>query len=370
MAAIFKIPFYARVALIFISIFAFVFVLHIGRDIIVPVVFATIIAIVLNPFVELLRKWKVNRVLAISIAVVLASLITLAIIYVISYHLAQFSESLPQLKTKVNASSKEFVNWISETFNIRTSKINLYISNSQADSINNFEIAESLAQIGGLIVTILLLPCYLFMILYYKPLLLDFIYRVFDADHQVTLVDILANTKQIIQTYLVGLFFELIIMAVLNSVGLLILGIEYAIILGILGALLNTIPYIGGVVATGLAMIIAFVTTDSITYPVLVLALFVVIQLIDNNFIVPIVVASRVKINALISVIAVLIGGSVWGIPGMFLSIPLVAILKVIFDHVEALQPWGLLLGNILPPSRRRPQKMVTENEVVMVKDR
>jgi predicted PurR-regulated permease PerM len=370
MESLFKIPFYARVALIFISIFAFVFLLHIGRDIIVPLVFATIIAIVLNPLVELLRKWRVNRVIAISIAVVLASLITLTVIYIIFYHLAAFSESLPQLKAKVNASSKELVSWVSHTFNIRTSKINLYIANTQSDSIANFEIAESLAQIGGLIVTILLLPCYLFMILYYKPLLLDFIYRLFHSDHQVTLVDILANTKQIIQTYLVGLFFELIIMAVLNSLGLLIIGIEYAIILGILGALLNTIPYIGGVIATGLAMIIAFVTTDSVTYPILVLALFVVIQLIDNNFIVPIIVASRVKINALISVIAVLIGGSIWGIAGMFLSIPLVAILKVIFDHIEPLKPWGLLLGNIVPTSRRISLRTTAGSNVVMVKDR
>jgi predicted PurR-regulated permease PerM len=369
MEAISKIPFYARAALIFISIFAFVFVLYIGRHIIVPIVFATIIAIVLNPLVELLTRWRLNRVVAIVIAVTLATFLTLAVIYIISYHLAAFSESWPELKTKVNASSKELVSWISHTFNIRTSKINLYISNTQTDSINNFEIAESLAQIGGLIVSFLLLPCYLFMILFYKPLLLDFIYKLFHSDHQVTLVGILANAKQIIQTYLVGLFFELIIMAVLNALGLLILGIEYAIILGIMGALLNTIPYIGGIIATGLAMIVAFVTTDAITYPLLVLGLFVVIQLIDNNFIVPIIVASRVKINALISVIAVLVGGSLWGISGMFLSIPLVAILKVICDHVESLKPWGLLLGNIVPTSKRISVKIKAVTGAIMVKD-
>jgi predicted PurR-regulated permease PerM len=136
-----------------------------------------------------------------------------------------------------------------------------------------------------------------------------------------------------------------------------------------MGALLNTIPYIGGIIATGLAMIVAFVTTDAITYPLLVLGLFVVIQLIDNNFIVPIIVASRVKINALISVIAVLVGGSLWGISGMFLSIPLVAILKVICDHVESLKPWGLLLGNIVPTSKRISVKIKAVTGAIMVKD-
>jgi predicted PurR-regulated permease PerM len=353
MEGIFKIPFYARVALVFISLFAFVYVLLIGREIIVPLVFATIIAIVLNPCVVWLTKQKINRVVAIFIAVTLTSIITLAIVYVIGHQLGQFAQSWPQLKAKFNATSIEFVSWISTTFNIRISKINLFITDTQADSISNFAIADSLAQIGSLLLTILLLPVYLFMILYYKPLLLDFVYRLFHSDHQETLVEILTKTKAIIQTYLVGLFFELIIMAVLNSIGLLILGIEYAIILGVLGALLNIIPYIGGVVATALAMIIAFVTTDSMTYPIMVLALYVVIQLVDNNFVVPIVVASRVKINALVSIIAVLIGGSIWGVPGMFLSIPLIAILKVIFDHIESLKPWGLLLGNVVPVSSR-----------------
>jgi len=151
----------------------------------------------------------------------------------------------------------------------------------------------------------------------------------------------------------VGLFFEMLIMAVLNSAGLLILGIDYAIIMGILCAVLNIIPYIGGVVATLLPMIIAFVTKDSLIYPVLVLIITIVIQFIDNNLIVPKIVASRVQINALISVIAVLIGGAIWGVAGMFLSIPLIAILKVIFDHIEPLKPWGFLFGNIVPTASK-----------------
>jgi len=163
----------------------------------------------------------------------------------------------------------------------------------------------------------------------------------------------LTNSKIIIQSYLVGLVFEMIIMAVLNSVGLLFLGIDYAIILGILAAILNIIPYIGGIIATLLPMFIAFVTKDSLIYPVLVFVVTIFIQFIDNNYIVPKIVASRVQINALISVIAVLVGGALWGVSGMFLSIPLIAILKVIFDHIEPLKPWGFLLGNIVPSNSK-----------------
>jgi predicted PurR-regulated permease PerM len=200
-------------------------------------------------------------------------------------------------------------------------------------------------------VDILLLPVYLFMILYYKPLLLEFVHKTFRIAYHKTVSEVLSNTKSIIQSYIVGLFFEMVIMAILNSVGLLLLGIQYAVILGVIGAILNIIPYIGGIIATLLAMTIAFVTMDSLSYPIFVLILYIVIQLIDNNYIVPKIVASRVQLNALISIIVVLIGGAIWGIAGMFLSIPLTAILKVVFDHIEPLKPWGYLLGNIVPTS-------------------
>lgn len=113
------------------------------------------------------------------------------------------------------------------------------------------------------------------------------------------------------------------------------------------------IGYIGSIITTVFTMIIAFVTKDSLTYPVLVLVFYIIIQFVDNNYIVPIVVASRLKINALISVIAVLVGGALRGISGMVRSIPLTAILKVFFDHINSLKLLGFLLGNIVPVSAR-----------------
>jgi predicted PurR-regulated permease PerM len=187
------------------------------------------------------------------------------------------------------------------------------------------------------------------MMLYYKTLLLEFISKLFASEHHMAVAEVLAGTKKIIQSYVLGLFFELIIVAALNSAGLLLLGIEYAVILGIMGAIVNLIPYIGGIIAIALPMIIAFVTKDSLTYPFLVLGLYIIIQFIDNHYIIPKIVAAKVQINALISVIVVLVGGAIWGVSGMFLSIPLTAIAKVIFDHVEPLKPWGYLLGDVVP---------------------
>jgi predicted PurR-regulated permease PerM len=349
----FKTPFYAKAALIFISVFAFVYTMYIGQDIIIPIVYATVIAILLNPLVNYLVRKKVNQIISISIAVTLAIIAVLGVLYIVSSQVTMFSETYPQLKIKFDLASTELVHWISERFNIRESKILAWINETQNRAISNFAISDSLTEVGQVLMVATLLPVYLFMILYYKTLLLDFTRKLFVSEHHNAVAEVLVNSKKIIQTYLVGLFFEMIIVAILNSVGLLLLGIDYAIILGITGAILNIIPYIGGIVATAVPMIIAFVTKESAIYSVLVFVLYIIIQFIDNNYVIPKIVASRVQINALISVIVVLIGGALWGIPGMFLSIPLTAIMKVIFDHIEPLKPWGFLLGNVVPSATK-----------------
>ena len=187
------------------------------------------------------------------------------------------------------------------------------------------------------------------MILFYQPLLLDFIHKLFRTENQSQVTVIVTQTKTVVQRYLVGLLIEAVIIATLNSVGLLILGIDYAILIGILGALLNVIPYIGGLVAVAMPMMIALVTKSSPIFALYVMAVYYFIQLIDNNYIVPKIVASKVRVNALVSIIVVLAGGALWGVPGMFLSIPLTAIIKVICDNIESLKPFGFLLGDTMP---------------------
>jgi predicted PurR-regulated permease PerM len=348
-----KIPFYARIAFVFIGIFAFVFTLYIGQRIIVPLVYATIIAILLNPLVNYLLRKKINKVVAISISVALAIFSVAIVLFVVSSQISMISDTYPALKLKFNVTSSQIVQWFSEKFNIRISKIDAWITITQTQAISNLVVGEKLTEAGQMLLTGILLPVYLFMILFYKPLFMEFTRRLFRTEHHIAVAEVLTNSKKIIQSYLVGLFFEMIIIAVLNSTGLLLLGIDYAIILGITGAILNIIPYIGGIIAIALPMSIAFVTKNSITYPILVFIIYIFIQFIDNHYIIPRIVASRVKINALVSIVVVLVGGALWGIPGMFLSIPLIAILKVIFDHIEPLKPWGYLLGNTVPSATK-----------------
>lgn len=341
---------YSKLALLFLGVIGFFYVLYIGQNIIVPLIFATIIAILLNPIVNFLSRKGINKIIAILISIFAVFILLTALAYFLGFQLVSFSDSLPELKQKLSLFGQDSINWISDTFNIDKSKIDSWITKTKGEGLNNSTavIGQTAGTIGGMLIMIFLMPVYIFLIQFYKPLLLDFISQLFGRERHAMVAEVLLESKSLIQSYLIGLLFEMAIVATLNCVGLLILGIKYAILLGIIGALLNLIPYIGGIVAAALSMTIAF-ATKSPSAAFWVFVVYITVQLIDNNFIIPKIVASKVKINALVSIVVVLVGGALWGIAGMFLSIPLTAIVKVIFDRVEHLQPFGFLLGDNQP---------------------
>lgn len=346
-----KVPFYAKATIIIIGLFAFVNVLYITQDIIVPILGSAIIAIVLSPLVDFLVSKKLNTILSISIVITLACITVIMCVLLLSSQISVFTESFPLLIDKFYAAIDNTTAWVAVNFNISSKNINAFIKDTKGEILNNSRsfIGTTLTSMGSMLFTLLLVPVYVFMILYYKPLILEFIRDVFGESNHHEVNQILTATKKIVQRYLIALLLEAAVIAVLNSLGLLIIGIDYAIILGIIGAVLNAIPYIGGIIATALPIMIAIATKDSLSYALYILIAYIIIQFIDNNYVLPKLVASRVKINALISIVAVIIGGQMWGITGMFLSIPLTAIIKVICDNVQVLKPWGALLGDTLP---------------------
>lgn len=346
-----KYPFYLKATLIVIGLYFLMVTLYIAQLIVVPLIFAGIIAILLSPLVALLVRIHIPRIIAIVLSILILIAIIGGVILLISLQLVKFGESLPLLLDKSQEALGRFVQWISTTFHMKPSEVNAYIEEAKTGIVDGSKayLGESLSGIGNGLVVLFLVPVYIFMILYYRPLLLEFIRKVFGKDNKSEVNEVLNSTKGIIQQYLVALFIEAVIVAVLNTLGLMLIGIEYALLFGIIGAVLNFIPYIGGIVAISLPMMLAL-STHSASSAVLVLLVFAIIQFIDNNYILPKLVGSRVKINALVSIVVVIAGGALWGIPGMFLSIPITAIVKVIFDHIDSLKPWGFLLGDSMPP--------------------
>lgn len=346
-----KLPFYAKATLMIVGIYFFISMMYIGRSILIPILFAIIISIVLHPLENYLIRIRINRIVSIAITLTIAVLIVTGLGIFIILQISRFTNTLPELIARFDEYLTDTIYWISGFFEINTQKINDWIEVTKSNLFSKSApaIGQTLLTIGNLFVLMLLIPVYIFMIMYYEPILIEFIRKSFDHGYRHKVSQVISEVKVLVQSYISGLFIELVIVAVLNISALLILGIEYAILLGLIGALLNLIPYIGGIIAVALPMMIALVTETSPWMPVWVLAAYYFIQLVDNNYIVPKIVASKVKLNALVSIIVVLAFGALWGIPGMFISIPVTAIIKLIADHIEPLKPFGFLLGDTMP---------------------
>jgi predicted PurR-regulated permease PerM len=347
-----KLPIVIILAQIVLGLWAFFYILYIGQAIILPLIYALIFAILLNPLVNFFVRKGINRIIAIISVILLAVIFVSGVIYFVGSQSVRLGESLPALQQKLTGIINDMILWASQKLKVDVQKINEWLTKMKSESINisGSTIGKTLMTVTGLLTVLFLIPVYIFMFIYYKPLLLEFIHKLFRKEKQSSVAEVLNQSKSLIQGYLAGLLVEAVIVATLNSIGLLALGIQYAILLGIIGAILNVIPYIGGIIAIALPMIIAMGTKSPI-YALWVLVVYMIIQFIDNHFLIPKIVASRVKLNALVSIVVVFIGGALWGVPGMFLSIPLTALIKVILDRIESLEPFGFLLGDTMPPT-------------------
>ena len=281
----------------------------------------------------------------------IALLVLGGIMYFISSQVIGFSENLPILKERFYELLKQLQDWVHTKFGISIAR-QVELINEALNSSKGL-VGQTVGTALTTLMLVFILPVYIFLLLFYKTLILNFLYETFAEKNSTQVADILKQTKSAIQSYMIGLLIEALIVAAMNSTALLILGVKYAVLLGLIGALLNMLPYIGGLIAIALPVLMATVTKDGFSTQLGIIIAYIIIQFIDNNFLIPKIVSSKVQINALVSILIVLLGGALWGVAGMFLSIPFVAILKIICDRVEGMKPLGKLLGDEIPTKHK-----------------
>ncbi|CAN5439511.1 AI-2E family transporter [soil metagenome] len=341
-------PLYIQITCVLIIICIVFYTFFIAQGIILPLGFSFLIAVLLFPFEKLLTRIGLPRVLSILLSLLVATFVVIMIVMLLSYQVSSFLDDLPGIKKNL---SDFFINaqqWIDKTLHISKQQQDQAISNAQKDGMDSAKTVAG-ATLGVLTTSLgnlMLIPIYSFLFMYYRNHLIMFAIKLFDDKHAKLVAGVVSKIRSVVQKYVSGLLIETSCVAVLNCVGLLIIGAPYAILLGVIGAILNLIPYIGGLIALILTGIITLSNTGDAYKALGSIAIYFVVQFIDNNFLVPRIIGSSVKLNALVSILAVLIGGALCGVGGMFLSLPFVAICKVIFDHIDALKPWGMLLGD------------------------
>jgi predicted PurR-regulated permease PerM len=343
-----SLPFYAKFSLNLLTVVLLAALIFLGQDILMPLCFAIVLAFILLPVNKWLVKKGLPQVPAMLVSILAAVLVISGIVYFLSMQVAHFVDDLPKIRRNFDRHMYTVQQWIRENFNISRKEQQEALQSASEDmkTTGPGMLGTTFITAASVIILVFLLPIYTFLILYYRELIRKFFIGIFPDRHRVSVEEVLSESRVIIQSYMVGLLIEMAIVAALNAAGFLMIGIQYAIFLAVLAAILNMIPYVGMLVAGGICMLITLSNTNNISDVIWVGVALTVVQFIDNNILMPYVVSSKVKINALVSIIGVLVGGALAGVSGMFLSIPGIAIMKAVFDRVDGLEPWGMILGD------------------------
>lgn len=354
-------PFYVKLSLNLITITILALILYLGQGILVPFFFSILLATLLLPVTNKLQQWRIPKVVSILLSIFISLALIGAILYFLSNQVSVFLQDIDTIKERITNLLSELQEWINQTFKVSERKQNEYIKDTAENMKNSGAgfLGRTFSTITESLSYVVFLPVYTFLILFYKDLIKKFFISVFQGSNPDEVADVLFQARTIGRDYILGLLIDMSIVFTLNTIGFLILGIQYAIFLALVAALLNLIPYIGMLIANVFAMLITLVTSENITDVVWVAVVLAAVQFIDNNFLIPMIVGNKVRINALVTIIGVIIGGTLCGVGGMFLAIPAVACLKVIFDHVHDLKPWGMLLGDDTDPKKDNKLKPI-----------
>lgn len=314
---------------------------------------------------------------AISIVLVVLFAGMALLVWFISAQFSRLIEDFPSLKANVTAHLERLSNWINSKTHFSTQK-QLELLNAQSEKLVNFAggylggVASSLTAI---FIFFGLVPIYIFLLLFYRNLLLRFVFMWFKEGDHGRVKETVQEMQGIIKSYLGGLLIQIAYITILLGGILMLFGIKHALLIGILFAILNLIPYVGALIGNIIGVLLTLTSSDQLSPILTVLITIAVVQFLDNNILMPKIVGSKIRINALASIVAVIAGGALAGISGMFLSLPVVAVLKVVFDRSNHFKQWGVLFGDERPPKspfawpRYRKASAVVQKEIKQAND-
>lgn len=323
-----------------------VFVLYIGQGILVPFAFSCLLAVLLTSPSRRLEKWGLPRGLAALVCLLLAVVVFVVVFYFISSSVISFRKDIPQMLQNLQQAILDIELWLQKKFNLSTEKVHELVQSSTSDVLPKTSVLvnTALSTVSGAFFTGVIVFLQAFLLLLYRSLIIRFFVSLLAEAYSSHVYNIAGRIKYVIRSYILGLFIEMLAVAAAYCGALFIIGAKYALLLGIIGALLNLIPYLGIFVACALTALITFTTNPSAVLWSVVSIL--VIHLVDSNVLLPKIVGSKVKLNALATIMGVIIGHVVWGIPGMFLAVPTMAILKVLFEDITPFNPLAILMSD------------------------
>lgn len=314
-----------------------------------PLAFAAFLSMLLSPVVDQLEKWKLGRAFSIIITMLLVIAILVGVISLISAQFVQFAERVPEVAERLKTGILDGIQFLDERVGLSQQRQTDFLEQGVSNLIDRSGsyVSSFVGATTSTFTLLTLLPIFMFFMLYYKEMYQTFFHKIFERKEGSERIDeVLDNVQDVTQNYLVGLLTVIGILGVLNTTGLLIVGLEHAVFFGVFAALMAIIPYIGIILGGLPPFLFALLLGDTLLQPLLVIVVFSSIQFLEGNFITPRIVGSKVAINPFMAILALIVGGEVWGISGMILFVPLIGILRVIFEEIDGMRPYGYILGN------------------------
>ncbi len=368
-----KYPFWLRATVALIGISLFFLQLSYGRFIFMPLAISLLLALLLEPLSRVFQKLHIGRIAAILLSMLVVFLIVASVIWFLANQFIQFADQLPQAAGKLQHISNQIIAFFHHKFNISPNKQIDYLRQGLLKIIN--QSGSYISAIVGTtrsVATVLgLIPFFVFFMLYYENMYLKFFHLVWkrQSDSSTSVEKLIDNIQSVTRNYILGLIIVISILTILNCFGLWLIGMDHILFFGVFSAVMAIIPYIGVIIGSIPAILYAILFSSSPWMPVGVIAVIGFNQFLEGNLITPNVVGSRVSINPFVALIALVIGGEVWGIVGMVLFVPYVGILKCILDEIEPLKPYGYLLGNRIEYRSAKNNKKKAKEEPVVVEE-
>lgn len=341
---------YVKYTFFLTAVILTVYTMIVAKPILVPLLFSLFFSILLLPLCSWVERYRVPRILSSVFGVLVGIFVLLGIGFFFYSQLTSFTADADMLATRLeellNSMEGFLSTWFSIEGEINLDRIVTEIFEFIQENVSS--LTRGLSGAASTITNIFLVPVFIFLILLLRGILKNFLLMGFGRDDSADkqkVETIILKVKVLVQKYITGLLMVILILSVLYSILLSAIGVNNAIFFGSFAAMLNIIPFIGPFFGSILPILYALITMDSLIYPVIILAGFYVIQMLEGNLFTPVIVGSQVSMNALATLLLIFIGAQIWGLAGMILFIPLGAILKIIFDEVDSMKHFGYLMG-------------------------
>jgi len=332
-----------RLTYIIIPIFGIIYTLILAKDFLYPLAFGILLSYLLYPIVNYLEKKGFPRILSIMLTILTAVAVFIAIAIFVLKRVNLFMDELPRFREMTVNHIESFQKTLESNFGIPAERLKKFLISNVFDLGSRSE--KIFAATTGTVFALFMQPVYIFLFLYYRTKFAYFYLKIVGRENRTIAIEALREIAGVVTRYMLGVTIVVLILCFFNSAGLLIIGIKYPLLLGVIMALFSFIPYFGNIIGGMVVLTFALLTADSSVFAFRVVIFTFIVHFFENNILSPNIVGNNIRMNPFIIILGLIMGAMIWGLPGMLVTIPFLAMVKIVLKKIPSMQAFAFLMG-------------------------